>query len=176
MNDSLSRHRAQRPAPTRVVAKFRTIVWQAATRDMNPSVPRRFIDEHMAEDPARAQAEYLRNSLRTLALERGCKRPKSALFRDLLPLLNSRHVTLPQHNRLIAQMVGLERRVSRAGKDSITHAPHGQDDLVNAVAGCAAVLHKKFYDPSMGCGDDDDPDGSRAWQAFRLWQHIRRYG
>src|SRR3989449_11688140 len=31
-----------------------------------------------------------------------CKTPKSDLFRDLLPLLNSRHITLPQHNRLIA--------------------------------------------------------------------------
>jgi hypothetical protein len=81
--------------------------------------------------------------------------PKSDLFRDLLPLLNSRHITLPQHNRLIAQIVGLERRVSRAGKDSIAHASQGQDDLVNAVAGCAAALHKKFYDPF----NDDDPDG-----------------
>jgi hypothetical protein len=105
-----------------------------------------------------------------------CKTPKSDLFRDLLPLLNSRHITLPQHNRLIAQIVGLERRVSRAGKDSIAHTPQGQDDVVHAVAGCAAALHKGFYDPFMGCGDDDDPDGRRAWQAFRLWQHIRRYG
>jgi hypothetical protein len=105
-----------------------------------------------------------------------CKTPKSDLFRDLLPLLNSRHITLPQHGRLIAQIVGLERRVSRAGKDSIAHAPQGQDDLVNAVAGCAAALHNNFYDPFMGCGDDDDPDGRKAWQAFRLWQHIARYG
>jgi hypothetical protein len=35
------------------------LVWQAATRDMNSSVPRSFIDAHMADDPARAQAEYL---------------------------------------------------------------------------------------------------------------------
>ena len=66
--------------------------------------------------------------------------------------------------------------VGAAVRDSIAHGPHGQDDLVNAVAGCAAALHKNFYDPFMGFGDDDDPDGSRAWQTFRLWQHIRRYG
>jgi hypothetical protein len=259
------------------------LVWQAATRDMNSSVPQSFIDERMAADPARAQAEYLAqfrtdverfvspeiveacvgdfherppmtgfvysgfvdpsggsDAAMTLAIghkttapekqividvirevrppfdpfavvadlaallktyriskvlgdhyggefvkepfrKEGinyevCKTPKSDLFRDLLPLLNSRHITLPQHDRLIAQIVGLERRVSRAGKDSIAHGPHGQDDLVNAVAGCAAALHKNFYDPFMGFGDDDDPDGSRAWQTFRLWQHIRRYG
>ena len=35
------------------------LVWQAATRDMNASVPQNFIDAHMADDPARAQAEYL---------------------------------------------------------------------------------------------------------------------
>jgi hypothetical protein len=35
------------------------LVWQAATREMNSSVPQSFINTHMAEDPARAQAEYL---------------------------------------------------------------------------------------------------------------------
>ena len=51
------------------------------------------------------------------------KQPKSNLFRDMLPLLNSGHISLPRHDRLIAQIVGLERRVSRAGRDSIDHAP-----------------------------------------------------
>ena len=48
-----------------------------------------------------------------------CKQSKSDLFRDMLPLLNSGHVSLPRHDRLIAQIVGLERRVSRAPADSI---------------------------------------------------------
>jgi hypothetical protein len=52
-----------------------------------------------------------------------CKSPKSDLYRDLLPLLNSGRIVLPRHDRLIAQIVGLERRVSRAGRDSIDHAP-----------------------------------------------------
>jgi hypothetical protein len=34
------------------------LVWQAATRTMNPAVPQSYIDAHMAEDPARARAEY----------------------------------------------------------------------------------------------------------------------
>jgi hypothetical protein len=34
------------------------LVWQAATRAMNPSVPQSYIDRHTADDPARAQAEY----------------------------------------------------------------------------------------------------------------------
>jgi hypothetical protein len=35
------------------------LVWQAATRDMNATVPQSYIDSHMEEDPARASAEYL---------------------------------------------------------------------------------------------------------------------
>ena len=37
--------------------------------------------------------------------------------------------------RLINQLCGLERRTSRAGKDSITHAPGAHDDVANAAAG-----------------------------------------
>jgi hypothetical protein len=105
-----------------------------------------------------------------------CKTPKSDLFRDLLPLLNSGHITLPRHDRLIAQIVGLERRTARGGRDSIDHAPGAHDDVANAVAGCAVALRQPFYDPFMGCGGDDDPDGSKSWQAMRLWSHILRYG
>jgi hypothetical protein len=35
------------------------LVWQAATRDMNATVPQSYIDAHMADDAARASAEYL---------------------------------------------------------------------------------------------------------------------
>lgn len=35
------------------------LVWQAATREMNPAVPQAFIDQHLEDDPARASAEYL---------------------------------------------------------------------------------------------------------------------
>ena len=36
----------------------RVLVWQAGTRDMNPGVPEDFIAAHVAEDAARARAEY----------------------------------------------------------------------------------------------------------------------
>jgi hypothetical protein len=35
------------------------LVWQAPTRDMNATVPQSYIDAHMADDAARASAEYL---------------------------------------------------------------------------------------------------------------------
>ena len=65
---------------------------------------------------------------------------KSDLFRDLLPLLNSGRVILPKNERLVSQLCGLERRVSRAGKDSIDHGVGGHDDLANAVAGACYMV------------------------------------
>jgi hypothetical protein len=65
---------------------------------------------------------------------------KSDLFRDLLPLLNSGRIVLPKNERLVHQLCGLERRVSRAGKDSIDHGLGGHDDLANAVAGVCDMI------------------------------------
>jgi hypothetical protein len=225
------------------------LVWQAATRDMNPVVPQAYIDKHMAEDPSRANAEYLaqfRSDLETyvvreavaacisvgvherrpqpfvnyhgfadpsggsadsFALSIGHKdhtrqvvvvdalreikapfspenavyefarllksynvsriegdhyagswpveqfrkfgilyepsaRPKSELYVDLLPLINSRRIELLDDSRLINQICALERRTARGGKDSIDHPPGAHDDLVNAVAGVAALNNK----------------------------------
>jgi hypothetical protein len=63
--------------------------------------------------------------------------PKSDLYRDCLPLLNSGRLELPDLPRLHAQFLSLERRTARGGKDSIDHPPGGHDDLANAVAGAA---------------------------------------
>lgn len=62
-------------------------------------------------------------------------RPKSDLYRDMLPLINSGRADLIEHDRMKAQLIGLERRTARGGRDSIDHAPGGHDDVANAVAG-----------------------------------------
>ena len=62
-------------------------------------------------------------------------KPKSDIYRELLPLLNAGSCSLLDHPRLIAQLCGLERRTARGGKDSIDHAPNGHDDVANAAAG-----------------------------------------
>lgn len=64
---------------------------------------------------------------------------KSDLYREVLPLFNSGSVELLDLPRLHAQLVGLERRTARGGRDSIDHAPGSHDDMANAVAG-ALVL------------------------------------
>ena len=63
------------------------------------------------------------------------EKPKSDLYRDLLPLLNSGKVELLDLPRLVTQLCGLERRTARGGRDSIDHGPGGHDDVANAVAG-----------------------------------------
>lgn len=70
---------------------------------------------------------------------RPSERVKSDLYREVLAPINSGTVALLDDARLQAQLVGLERRVARGGKDSIDHAPGAHDDLANAACG-ALVL------------------------------------
>jgi hypothetical protein len=67
------------------------------------------------------------------------ERVKSDLYRELLPLLTSGRTELLDHARLATELLGLERRTARGGRDSIDHGPGGHDDLANAAAG-ALVL------------------------------------
>jgi hypothetical protein len=66
-------------------------------------------------------------------------KPKSQLYIDLLGLINSERIALPDNSHLINQLTSLERRTARGGRDSIDHPPRGHDDLANAVAGLAAI-------------------------------------
>lgn len=63
------------------------------------------------------------------------EQPKSDLYRDALPVLNSGRVELLDLPKLIDQFANLERRVARGGRESIDHAPHAHDDVANAIAG-----------------------------------------
>jgi len=102
------------------------------------------------------------------------KQTKSELFRDLLPLLNSGRIVLPRNERLLGQIVGLERRTSAVGRDTISHPDRGHDDVANAVAGAAALSKFGGYDTSLlwVSGPDDDA----AWQRVRLQAYINSEG
>ena len=87
--------------------------------------------------------------------------PKSDLYRDLLPLLNSARIELLDHPKLVNQLCGLERRTARGGRDSIDHVPGGHDDVANVCAGLASLANRYGgFDASFswneGVGDDDD--------------------
>ena len=224
------------------------LVWQAATRTMNASVPQSFIDEAMAEDPARGAAEYgaeFRTDVQSFVPREAVEacvavgvgerapvagtnyvafvdpsggtsdsmslaiahrdadgraildlirekrppfspadvvrefaevlkrygvsrvagdkfggefaaepfkkagigyeqwdRPKSDLYANLLPMLNSRGAELLDDGRLVAQLCSLERRTSRAGKDQVGPGPRAHDDVCNCVAGALMLAQR----------------------------------
>jgi hypothetical protein len=64
------------------------------------------------------------------------------MFIDLLPLINSRCIDLPDNRHLVSQLVGLERRTSRGGRDVIDHVPLAHNDIAVAVAGAALAAWK----------------------------------
>src|SRR5262249_38333894 len=91
--------------------------------------------------------EFAREPFRKLGIEyRVAEKPKSDLYRDFVPLLNSRRVELLDHPRLITQLTQLERRTSRGGRDSIDHGPNSHDDVINAVAGVADLASLRHGD------------------------------
>ena len=223
------------------------LVWRAATRKMNPSIPQSLIDREMEKDPASAKAEYLaqfrsdiegfvtleavdacivpgrrelppseeisylaftdpsggsadsftlaiahlERRIKVLDLVREIKPPfspeaavgelvrdlrrygirrvhgdrysgewvreafrkegieysvspkvKSEIYSEFLPDLNSVQVELLDHDKLKAQLLGLERRTTSSGRDVIDHGPRQHDDVVNSAAGALVMLNK----------------------------------
>jgi Phage Terminase len=70
------------------------------------------------------------------------EKSRSQLYTSFLPMLNSGSVDLLDNERMVNQFVGLERRTSRSGRDSIDHGPSGKDDVANAVAGACCNVRK----------------------------------
>ena len=64
---------------------------------------------------------------------------RSELYLDALPAITSGRVELPPDSKLLTQFIGLERKTSKQGRDSVTHAPGAHDDRANAAAGLIAL-------------------------------------
>ncbi len=67
---------------------------------------------------------------------------RSELYVALLALINARSVELPAHERLVRQLLGLQRRAGAAGREQVDHPSHGHDDLANVCAGAAVLVHR----------------------------------
>jgi hypothetical protein len=75
---------------------------------------------------------------------------KSDLFLGLEGLINTRSVELPADKKLINELMALERRRGKSGKDIIQHPPRSKDDLANAIAGlCHEGLSKGLHTQSF---------------------------
>ncbi len=71
-----------------------------------------------------------------------CKNPKSVLYLELLPVLCSGEVELLDHEAMVTQLAGLERRTRSGGRDIVDHPAGAHDDLANVTAG-VTNLHCK---------------------------------
>jgi hypothetical protein len=89
---------------------------------------------------------------------------KSALYLDpFLPLINSRQLDLPRHERTINQICALERSTARSGRDQISHPSHGHDDLANTIAGAADLaFNYTLFDSSLGWVDGASANETNA--------------
>ena len=67
------------------------------------------------------------------------KQNKSDIYLAFLPALNSARAELLDNGILSRQLIGLERRAARGGRDVVDHTPGARDDVANAVCG-ALVL------------------------------------
>jgi len=56
--------------------------------------------------------------------------------------LNSQTIELLDSDKLARQLIGLERRTARGGRETIDHAPNGKDDTANCVAGVATIARR----------------------------------
>lgn len=85
---------------------------------------------------------------------------RSELYATLAPALNAGAVELPPCPDLAKQLVGLERRTTRGGRDIIDHAPNSHDDRANSVAGVVSLAIKRRSAPQVrSLGGDTEPTG-----------------
>jgi hypothetical protein len=161
----------------------------AATREVKPPFsPEAVIDDFSillktykigSVTGDRYAGEFPRELFRKRGISYECsEKPKSDLFRDLLPLLNSGRVVLPKSERLVSQLCQLERRVARSGKDSITHPDGQHDDVANAVAGAASLSKAGTYgwtDEAIGIPPPSEQRFGRLahnpWAGMHFFDH-----
>lgn len=119
----------------------------------------------------RYAAEWVREAFKKAGIEyRPADLSKSDIYRDFLPRLNSGEVDLLDHKRLIAQLLGLERRTARGGRDSIDHSPGAKDDIANSAAGLLVYLTSARHRPAQAafgtwtwCGASEQRRGLSAY-------------
>jgi hypothetical protein len=75
-----------------------------------------------------------------------------------LPLFARGAVSIPDYAPLIRELRLLERQTHRGSRESVDHPKRGNDDLANALCGCAVHATEYQYDPCWGGEPDPVPD------------------
>jgi hypothetical protein len=132
------------------------------------------------------EAEWQRHNIKYTP----CERTTSENYLHCLPLLLAKRVRLVDNQTLRHQLTSLERRVSAADKETVSHPQHASahDDVAAAVCGALsqAATHGKYRYPAPGPGAMDwvsggpqDAETQRAAEAeafalARLSAHLLR--
>jgi hypothetical protein len=66
---------------------------------------------------------------------------RSAIYLELLPLMNAGRVRLLDQPDLLRELRGLERRRGTAGRDRVDHRAGSHDDRANSCAGALTLAH-----------------------------------
>jgi hypothetical protein len=112
----------------------------------------------------------------------------SEVYQAFLPILNSARCELLDLPKARNQLIALERKVSRTGRDSISHPPGGHDDLACAVAGALVRVAKQpgaqmdiaGVAPNLNVTSTFDnspiPEGVQDAWSYRMNQKFRSTG
>ncbi len=93
-------------------------------------------------------AEWTREAFQKLGITyHAAELTRSELYLEMLPMLTAGQCELLDNQRFIRQLLSLERRTSRLGRDSVDHPPSGHDDLANAAAG--ALVGALGHEPRL---------------------------
>jgi hypothetical protein len=71
------------------------------------------------------------------------KKRKSDLYLAFLPIINAGRAELLDEPRLYNQLLGLERRLIRGGRETIDHVKGAHDDVANVTAGVMEMMLSK---------------------------------
>lgn len=100
----------------------------------------------------RYAGEWVRESFSKAGIDyRHSEQSKSEIYLECLPLFTTGNIDLLDVKQLTLELMQLERRTSRSGKDSVDHPPGagGHDDLSNSCCGAlvlvAQAAHNRPY-------------------------------
>ena len=98
---------------------------------------------------------------------------KSPLYIESLPLFMRQAISIPNHPKLTRELRLLERRTSRAGRDTVDHGQHGSDDYANSLVGVLRGLAQTVDVNRWVSGDEDEQvDGRESHSAMMLKAYL----
>jgi hypothetical protein len=80
--------------------------------------------------------QWVEESFQSMGIRyRQADKTRSEIYLEALSAINSRQVSILDNPKLVKQLISLERRTSRSGKDSVDHRNNQHDDLANSAIG-----------------------------------------